>query len=377
MESFLSASRVALVDNFVKYKRIRIVLGNETCDLDSAVCTLVQGYSEYLDATKSNEKDLIIIPLMNILEDEYRTKTEVVYFLERFDIFSSGLIFRNQIDLKALKEDAGKHLELILVDHHNLSEEDVFLTDSVIEVIDHRPQDARWPWPGRKVRLETVGSCATLVAQNFIRKHPEMLDGLLSRLLRGPILVDTSNFSKEADRATSTDVEVTEALERIGCLEIDRSEEFDSILKAKADISKLTAQDLLIKDLKVAAGVPIVGMPILVENFLKLPNADAALRSFAESRNTAIVVLLGMELKQQKLSRDVAIFSLPGDEAKEKIVEALVSSTQPPLELTFTTEIHGERDKYSLSHYTQGNLRATRKQVLPIVRDTMLSHCGC
>ncbi|XP_054012633.1 exopolyphosphatase PRUNE1 isoform X2 [Hylaeus anthracinus] len=314
---------------------------------------------------------------MNILEDEYRTKTEVVYFLERFDIFSSGLIFRNQIDLKALKEDAGKHLELILVDHHNLSEEDVFLTDSVIEVIDHRPQDARWPWPGRKVRLETVGSCATLVAQNFIRKHPEMLDGLLSRLLRGPILVDTSNFSKEADRATSTDVEVTEALERIGCLEIDRSEEFDSILKAKADISKLTAQDLLIKDLKVAAGVPIVGMPILVENFLKLPNADAALRSFAESRNTAIVVLLGMELKQQKLSRDVAIFSLPGDEAKEKIVEALVSSTQPPLELTFTTEIHGERDKYSLSHYTQGNLRATRKQVLPIVRDTMLSHCGC
>lgn len=205
-------------------------------------------------------------------------------------------ICRDQIDLKVLKEDAGTNLEVILVDHHNLSDEDIFLSDSVIEVIDHRPQDARWPWPGRKVHLEIVGSCATLVARNFFRKHPEMMDSCLASLLRGktsrfnrpfmqkfrrtilhcssipivgistgPILLDTSNFAKKAGRATPTDVEIVEALERIEHLDLDRNETFNEIVKAKSDISALTADDLLIRDLKITAGVPIVGLPILVE----------------------------------------------------------------------------------------------------------------
>ncbi|XP_076171484.1 exopolyphosphatase PRUNE1-like isoform X2 [Ptiloglossa arizonensis] len=311
---------------------------------------------------------------MNIPEREYRVKTEVVYLLKRHNISSNLLTFRDQIDLKVLKEDAGTNLEVILVDHHNLSDEDIFLSDSVIEVIDHRPQDARWPWPGRKVHLEIVGSCATLVARNFFRKHPEMMDSCLASLLRGPILLDTSNFAKKAGRATPTDVEIVEALERIEHLDLDRNETFNEIVKAKSDISALTADDLLIRDLKITAGVPIVGLPILVENFLKLPEVYETLGAFAESRNTRIVVLLGMDLTPQKETRDVVIFSLPGDHLKEKIVEALTSFTQPCLDLTLMRDekVNG---KYSLLLYKHGNLSITRKQMLPIIRDTVLSQC--
>ncbi|XP_076622422.1 exopolyphosphatase PRUNE1-like isoform X1 [Colletes latitarsis] len=376
MESFLSASKAALSD-LSRYKRIRIVLGNGTCDLDSAVSALIQGFSEYLDGMKNKEMDLTVIPLMNIPEREYRVKTEVMYFFKRHNISSSSLTFWDQIDLKALKEDTEKNLEIILVDHHNLRDEDIFLKDSIIEVIDHRPQDIRWPWPDRKVHLEIVGSCATLVAQHFLRKHPEMMDSCLSSLLRGPILIDTCNLSKEAGRATSTDVEIVEALEKIGRLDLDRHQVYNEILKAKSDISELTPSDLLIRDLKVTAGVPIVGMPILFEDFLKLPDASAALRPFAESRSTTIVVLLGMEFKQGTQFRDVAIFSINGDRLKQKIVDALTTASEPSLELTLTREIHEENEKWNLLIYKQRNIRATRKHVLPIVRDTVLSQCDC
>ncbi|KZC04737.1 Protein prune like protein, partial [Dufourea novaeangliae] len=360
--------------NLSVYKKVRIVLGNGTCDLDSAVSALAQGYSEYLGKKKNAETDMAVIPLMNIFEREYRVKTEVIYFLNHHNIPTSLLTFRDQIDLKGLKDEGVVTLETILVDHHSLPDEDAFLTDTVIEVIDHRPRDANWPWLKSKVHIETVGSCATLVARNILSKHPDVVDPVLA----SPILIDTCNFSKEADRATSTDVQVVEQLETIGRLSIARNVTFDEIIRAKTDISELTPDDLLIRDLKVAAGVPIVGLPILVKNFVELENVFEVLRKFAVSRDTTIVVLLGMQVITEKLSRDVGIFSLTTDELKTKMMEALTLSAESSLDLTLTTEIEDKSGgDASLSLYTQGNLRATRKQILPIVRNTMTSQCRC
>lgn len=97
--------------------------------------------------------------------------------------------------MKKLKEKKGITLEIVLVDHHQLPEEDAFLADLVIKVIDHRPQDANWLWPGRSVQLETVGSCATLVARNLLDRHPEAMDSQLSSLLRGKRFSLNQNFN--------------------------------------------------------------------------------------------------------------------------------------------------------------------------------------
>ena len=94
---------------------------------------------------------------------------------------------RDEIDLKALKENTKIKLEVVLVDHHNLSDEDMYLMDSVVKIIDHRPRDERWSWPGREIHLESVGSCATLVARNLFDKHPQMIDSQISSLLRGKL----------------------------------------------------------------------------------------------------------------------------------------------------------------------------------------------
>lgn len=76
------------------YQTIRVVLGNPTCDLDSAVCALVQGLLEYTDVEKQRLANVAVIPVMNIPEKEFRIKTEVVYSLKSHGISPSFLTFR-------------------------------------------------------------------------------------------------------------------------------------------------------------------------------------------------------------------------------------------------------------------------------------------
>lgn len=81
----------------------------------------------------------------------------------------------------------------------------------------------------------------------------------------GPILIDTYNMSDEAGRATAIDANVLNTLEQLGGLASDRSETFEKIMRAKTDVSELTLEELMIKDLKMTNGIPLVGFSLLVE----------------------------------------------------------------------------------------------------------------
>lgn len=83
-----------LQTNLDKYNTLKIVLGNQTCDLDSAVCALVQGFYEYVELRKNDCTSKMVIPVMNIPEKEFRIKTEVVYYLKKYNIHSDLLTFR-------------------------------------------------------------------------------------------------------------------------------------------------------------------------------------------------------------------------------------------------------------------------------------------
>jgi len=369
MEAFLNTSKVAL-SRLSFYQTIRIVLGNPTCDLDSAVCALVQGLLEYTDVEKQGLANVAVIPVMNIPEKEFPIKTEVVYSLKSHGISPSLLTFRDQIDLQNVQNDVNKRLELILVDHHTLMNEDIVLKPSVVTIIDHRPLDPAWSWPNVLLNVETVGSCATLVARNVLQKNPDILDIQLVSLLRGPILVDTYNMSDEAGRTTATDIEILNTLEQLGRLTSDRTETFEKIMYAKTDISELTLEELMIKDLKVTNGIPLVGFSLLVENFLMRENAEEVIENFANERNCNIVVLIGQDVMRKSVSRDVAIFSTMCNQLANNIIQALIESTQPSLNLELIKEI--QKEKYCLCLYKQGNVKVTRKQILPIVQKTAL-----
>ncbi|XP_008550742.1 exopolyphosphatase PRUNE1 [Microplitis demolitor] len=390
MEEFLGASKKAL-ENLGKFKKIKVVLGNESCDLDSAVCTLVHGLWHYDKLKCEHVDDVAVIPVLNVTKRMFRIKTEVVYVFKDNNVPLELLTFRDDIDMRELSER--QMLELSLVDHHTLTDYDVSLADSVVEVIDHRPQDTNWPWTGRDINLKKVGSCATLVARNILDKNPRLLDQQISSLLKGPILIDTSNFSESVARATQLDIQVMQELEKISTTtntnsnsnssssgkstpsetQTNRNKIYSAILNAKTDISCLSPEDLILKDLKFVNGIPIPGLPILVEEFLNLNGALEAVNSFTRERESQqepqhqqrLTVILGMNLKGQVVKRDLAVFSFLPNDLENKIVKALESGNAE-LDLSLCRSTF--KENWSLKLYKQGNVRATRKQILPIIQ---------
>ena len=122
------------------------MLGNESCDLDSAVSALTYGYLLWLC------KDLktSVIPVLNIPRRDLILRTEVVFWFQRHGFQIEDLICRDDIALKELS--AASVLQLHLVDHHQLAENQQDLITSVVEVVDHRPYDPSTLNPNIKVR---------------------------------------------------------------------------------------------------------------------------------------------------------------------------------------------------------------------------------
>jgi inorganic pyrophosphatase/exopolyphosphatase len=118
-------------------------------------------------------------------------------------------LFRDSINLKQLQV-AGK-LELTLVDHHVLSPENEFLSASVVEIVDHHPQDPSWLWPQKKVVLTTVGSCCTLVANEVIKRCPQLISPQVAMLLYGECTVSNHVMGHLAS-AAYVDIKVSLSL---------------------------------------------------------------------------------------------------------------------------------------------------------------------
>lgn len=161
----------------------------------------------------------------------------------------------------------------VLVDHHvstfSISNE------KIIKIIDHRPIDVnniKFP-VACKTRILEVGSCATLIAEEIfkmIQPHEEFND--LLAFLRGPIVMDTVNFSAAAGKVKPLDIEINQRIEELLNVSADdRSQLFNAISIAFADVSLLNAFQILSKDLKIVSNkdksiiVPIPGFPLLVE----------------------------------------------------------------------------------------------------------------
>lgn len=163
--------------------------------------------------------------------------------------------------------------KFILVDHHIPTS--LVAADKVIQIFDHRPLDVKNTCHSDKciLKIQQIGSCATLIADE-IRTLEGSFDDQedVISFLRGPIILDTINFSESADKARPLDIEINGEIEKsLGLNEQDRLKLFNDLVKARSDVSSLSALQLLSKDLKIISNsdkshvVAIPGFPILVE----------------------------------------------------------------------------------------------------------------
>ncbi|XP_048213937.1 exopolyphosphatase PRUNE1 isoform X1 [Perognathus longimembris pacificus] len=362
MEAYLQGCRASLQES----RPLHVVLGNEACDLDSMVSALALA----LYMTKTAEAEEIFIPVLNIKRSELPLRGDNVFFLQKVHIPETVLIFRDEIDLHALHR-AGQ-LTLILVDHHVLPKSDRALEEAVAEVLDHRPIDQKH-CPPCHVSVELVGSCATLVTERILQGAPEILDRQTAVLLHGTIILDCVNMDPKIGKATLKDTKYVEKLEALFPDLPKREDIFESLQKAKFDVSGLTTEQMLRKDQKTiyrqGTKVAISAVYMDLEAFLQRSNLLTELSAFCQAHSyDALVAMTIFFNAHNEPVRQLAIFC-PHMALRMSICGVLERSHSPALKLTSLPSTHP-----NLQAYLQGNTQVSRKKLLPLLQEALSAY---
>ncbi|XP_017334001.1 exopolyphosphatase PRUNE1 isoform X2 [Ictalurus punctatus] len=338
--------------------QLHVVLGNEACDVDSMVSALTFAYflSKTIDSGKA------VVPVLNIPRAEFPLRSDSTFLLRESGLSQDYLLFRDEVDLHSLQ-----NLAITLVDHNVLPEADRTLENAVVEVIDHRRLE-RTPSPFCPVTMETVGSCATLVTERIVQKAPKLLDQQVAQLLYGTIITDCVNMAPEAGKVTPKDSQYVSLLESRFPKLPRRSILFQSLQNAKFDVSGLSTEQMLLKDMKTVSGgdlrlaVSVIYMTL--EDFLQRECLQQELCEFCHKHNYNLVVAMTISFIDNKEPfRQIAVYS-SSTHNRDEVIKALEKARNPHLNLSPMSSPYSD-----MKAYVQGNTLASRKKVLPIISD--------
>ncbi|KAI9887359.1 MAG: Exopolyphosphatase [Watsoniomyces obsoletus] len=270
-------------------KRVTIVVGNESADLDSLASSILFAYIRTFAPPAQSQSQVfsdIYIPLINIPSADIRLRPEFLALLPNADLEPGHLI---TLDDLPGEDGRGEQLrpqntEWILVDHNVLTGAlgDLY-RDRVRGVIDHHEDEGVIPTdPTVEPRIvENAGSCASLVT-NYLKDSWDQLsssttspkiedasiraalgadtfngiwDTQLAQLAWAAILVDTSKLTSQ-HKTTDHDRKAVEYLESkiAGGAEHARDMFYWVINKAKKNIGHLSTADILRRDYKEWVG---------------------------------------------------------------------------------------------------------------------------
>ncbi|XP_033127283.1 protein prune homolog 2-like isoform X2 [Anneissia japonica] len=367
MEAFLSQTKKELSE-LASFSKINIVLGNESCDLDSAVSAIV--YAFYL-SQKEDSPQKPCIPCLNINREDLALRTETVHYLEKNNINLNHLTCRDQINLGELHRD--DRLNLYLVDHNTLPGKDSEIEGAVVKVLDHHQSNLVGDDAPDGV-IELVGSCCTLVAEHLLQEDPnwvlQNVDETIASLLIGTILFDTVNLSESAGRATPKDINMVENLQKF-CPDINQEEIYQEIHDAKFDVAGLSTFDLLRKDFKTVSSrgadnakqtIGISSITIEMEKILKRPDMRDDFASFCTSRNLQILILMTISIDSDGNAERWLLLYNPGS----SICQELISNLKDDQQL-FLSIMNDEEEGITL--FKQQNSKVSRKVVMPVLQE--------
>lgn len=180
------------------------------------------------------------------------------------------------------------------------------------------------------------------------------------------IIYDTIALKPEHGRVRPLDIEIAKKLERKFDLPEDHQQLFDYLWKVHANVENLTSSQILVRDLKTVDGIPLPGLPTLVDTFLKRPDSLKAIIDFALKMKANIIVLIGLEA-EDVVKRDVAVFFKDkNDVLLNLILGELKNGEFGNGETLQLQEI--KVDIENLVYFQQKNVKATRKKIIPLVK---------
>lgn len=107
-----------------------------------------------------------------------------------------------------------------------------------------------------------------------------------------------------------------------------------------------------------------------LQDYVQKPDAWDAVKTFANMHKCNVVVLIGMkQLENGRLRRDLAVVQLEDAAIGQKLLQKLLNSKNPDLELKTVHVATKGFDKIDL--FEQLNVRASRKQILPLAKQIL------
>lgn len=358
-----SVEAVSVKDFLAKLKADpphEIVTGNQSADADSVVSALAYAYYSYLQGKP-------IVPLVNIPRDELKLRKDIVLLLSKHNVDENDLFFTD--DLTTLVPSLGQ-INLHLVDHNQL--EGLPLNDlsskfNVVLIIDHHEDNGLYKDASPRI-ITTAGSCSLLIWQYWLKQlGATAQQEEIVELLTAPLLLDTSNMQKDFQLV---DTDAYNAYSKILSGDYSMSSyqgSFYSELKdAKKDLSGFLFFDILRKDYKQTE---INGLQF---------GFSAVKKSFAwlddKFSNEKIDKAFGNMEDEYKLD---FIVILTNDDDREL---GIYSPTGKTINLDYAVQqlqLKKLNDGTKISDmklYTQGNADASRKQIIPIFKETVEQH---
>lgn len=337
-------------------KEITVVMGNESCDLDSAVCALTLAHH-------LNKKGPAI-PLLNIPKEDVPLRTEVIHCVGKTLVHQ--IPSRDDIDLSAFER-----IRLIMVDHHVLLAKDLKLASQIIMILDHRQRNENAKFPQEcQTRIELVGSCSTLVAQLLLSEGYN--DALGLELLRNTIITDTENFSPVVKKATPLDQSVVEQIEEmLPDTLLSRSATFENIKAAKGSIEGFSAEQLMRKDLKIVSfqngTVAAVPSTLLLASEIcaikNLEEIETIFEDFCRKYKAKVLIIVG--LNTRIYGRDLLLFYThdykAGAQLTSNIAQALIDRGDCGAQLTDVAL------PPRCVHLLRNDPTSSRKKLVPVI----------
>ena len=271
-----------IYENCQSLLEIIFVLGNTSCDLDSALSAYILSISENLKCgtIKISEKGKpsinekitkVYLPVLNIKRGTLHYRIDIKYIFDKFNIdqndfwyISDSIFDANNLFKYKNYENKNIKTSLILVDHTILTKDQQYLADYVIDIHDHH---LLTNLPDLYKNLKRInikyptGSCTTLILNDYlcIKKKDTFPTKILPPLLAvSAILVDTEKFKDNlyGIRWVDLDKKVYKYLKKIVKKkeDIKMKEYYKQIKEIKHDEEKnleLGVEALLSKDQKI------------------------------------------------------------------------------------------------------------------------------
>ncbi|KAL1748273.1 hypothetical protein HDZ31DRAFT_30035 [Schizophyllum fasciatum] len=404
LAGFIASQKARYLDDVrsSKGKEWAVVMGNEAAgacqDLDSVACSIAYAW------LRSEVHHKPTVPYIQCERDDYGLRPENIYALRLAGIEDSSSQLLCATDLAPFKPFPSS--AFILVDHNRLSA--AFSQDNpsahVVSIVDHHEDEGQHTDADPRI-VAPSGSCSAHVA-NLL---PENIPSELATLLLSAILIDTSGLqpggkATDVDRVAAAKLlphsslaDSSQSLVGPGLHEMPRVAELAEALQTrKADVSTLSAWDLLRRDYKEYTYTPpwladrkalrigLATVPLSLKAWARGGVLESEGVRYMDVRGLAVLgVLTTFRSKKGKHKRQMAwIIRSPSHASPAVDVDSVATRLWEGVETSdleakplkkFEPHRREETGKLHIRVYKQGNAKATRKAVAPLIKRIMES----